>query len=84
MANKVISFLLAQGFDAKNGRGSFELIGIELDGEGRFLGAGALGQFHYTHQSDYAAVRRQAEADTIAQYRRIEAIRGHVEGASRG
>lgn len=76
--NNIIAFPLADGFDAKTGRGSFELIAIELDGEGRFAGAGALGQFHYTHQSDYAAVRRQAEADTIAQYRRIQALRAQV------
>lgn len=77
--HQVIAFPLAQGFDAKTGRGSFELIAIELDGEGRFAGAGALGQFHYTHRCDYAAVRRQAEADTIAHYRRIQTLRAQVE-----
>ncbi len=71
----IIAHQLAHAFDSKTGRGSFELLAVELDGDGRFVSAGALGQFHYTHQSDYPSVRRQAEADTTAQYRQICALR---------
>ena len=74
----IIAHELARAFDPKTGRGSFELLAVELDGDGRFVSAGALGQFHYTHQSDYPSVRRQAESDTVAQYRQIRALRAQL------
>ncbi len=65
---------LAHHFDRKTGRGFFELVAVELDAAGRFVSLGALSQFHYGLDSDYAALRRQAEADTLRHYRRIQAL----------
>ncbi len=69
---------LSHIFDRKSGRGSFELVAVELDASGRFLNLGAWGQFHYTLDSDYPALRRQAEADTLRHYQRIQALEPHL------
>ncbi len=69
---------LSHIFDRKSGRGSFELVALELDAGGRFLNLGAWGQFHYTLDSDYPALRRQAAADTLRHYQRIQALEAHL------
>lgn len=63
---------LAHHFDRKTGRGFFELVAVELDAEGKFVSLGALSQFHYGLDSDYLALRRQAETDTRRHYQRIK------------
>jgi hypothetical protein len=75
---------LSHQFDRKSGRGSFELVALELDAQGRFLNLGAWGLFHYTLDSDYPALRRQAEADTLRHYQRILALEQNLGRAPSG
>ncbi len=67
----VIPYEVSQHFDRKSGMGSFELMAVELDEQGRFKGLGALGQFHYSHDCDYPQLRAQAEKDTVRHYEAI-------------
>lgn len=72
---------LAHHFDRKTGRGFFELVAVELDPAGRFVSLGALSQFHYGPDSDYDALRRQAEADTLRHYQRIQALASRLSSS---
>jgi hypothetical protein len=76
----MIAHEVSHFFDRKTGRGSFELVGVETDTDGRFVALGAFGQFHYSHENDYAGVRRQAEADTIRRLQQIRAFEGRLAG----